>query len=411
MNQPIRNLQSAVQAGRLSLLLILVAMAVIISLVPRAAGQSGGHIYLPILVSPPASVFGVTPLGSGFDQATSITHAGDARLFVAERAGRIKILHPDGRISLFLDISDRVLWNRGEYGMFDVAFHPDYGNNGFFYISYTTGHDDGVELDVHFVVARFRVTADPNVANPDSETRLFYEKQSFDVHKGGELDFDKRDNYLYVGHGDDRLLLIAQDIRSPKGKIFRLKVDDAPAEDILDATYAVSDEVWAMGLRNPWRFDVDEPSGQIYIGEVGDLLWEEINIAPLAAQYFNYGWPCMEGPHVIPEANDIPECQDPEHFIRAVYEYSHRDGTGRCAIIGGKVYRPVSNPNDGRFIFGDMCTREVFALSKSGDVWQADLLGTNNRLEFLFTFGEDYQNNLYLGTGSSSAPIYRLNIP
>jgi glucose/arabinose dehydrogenase len=391
------------------LFFIPVTLILIVSRIPQTAGQEGASVYLPILASPPASILTVTPLGDGFEQVTSITHAGDARLFVVERAGRIKILHPDGRITLFLDISDRVLWNRGEYGLFDAAFHPDYANNGFFYVSYTTGFDDGVTLDVHFVVARFRVTADPNVANPGSETRLFYEKQSFDVHKGGGLDFDKRDNYLYVGHGDDRLLLIAQDIRSPKGKIFRLKVDDAPANDV--ATYILSDEVWAMGLRNPWRFDVDEPSGQIYIGEVGDLLWEEVNIAPLAAQYFNYGWPCMEGPIVIPEANDIPQCQNPENFVRAVYEYSHQDGSGRCVIIAGKVYRPVSNPSDGRFIFGDMCTREVFALFKPGDTWQVDLLGTLNELEFLFTFGEDYQGNLYVGTGYSPAPIYRLNIP
>jgi hypothetical protein len=266
-----------------------------------------------------------------------------------------------------------------------------------------------MELDVHFVVSRFQVTADPNIADPDSETILFNEQQSFDVHKGGELDFDKRDNYLYVGHGDDRLLLIAQDVRSPKGKIFRLKVDDAPLNSV--STAIIGDEVWAMGLRNPWRFDVDEPSGQIYIGEVGDLLWEEINIAPLAAQYFNYGWPCIEGPFAIPEANDIPQCQNPEHFIRAVYEYPHNDGSGRCVVIGGKVYRPASNPGDGRFIFGDMCTREVFALSKSGDVWQADLLATLNELEYLFTFGEDYQGNLYLGTGFNPAPIYHLYIP
>jgi hypothetical protein len=225
------------------------------------------------------------------------------------------------------------------------------------------------------------------------------------------LEFDKRDNYLYVGHGDDRLLLIAQDIRSPKGKIFRLKVDNAPAEDILDATFSVSDEVWAMGLRNPWRFDVDEPSSQIIIGEVGDLLWEEINLAPLTVPFFNYGWPCIEGPFVIPEANDIPQCQNPQNFVRAIYEYPHRDGSGRCAVIAGYVYRPVSNPNDGRFIFGDMCTREVFTLSRPGNEWQVDTLGRLDQLDLLVSFGEDRFGNLYLTTASGSAPIYRLHLP
>lgn len=408
-SQTDNKLQNIKLTAQLSALIAIMTIMVLLS--PRVAGQSDGRIYLPILTSPPAPIFSVTPLGNGFQQATAVTHAGDDRLFVVERPGRIKILHPDGRVTLFLDISDHVISHRGEYGMYDVAFHPNYANNGFFYVTYTTGRHEGNTIDVHFVVARFRVTADPNVADPRSETRLFYEKQSFDVHKGGGLDFDKRDNYLYVGHGDDRLLLIAQDIRSPKGKIFRLRVDDAPAEDVFDATFSVSDEVWAMGLRNAWRFDVDEPSEQIYIGEVGDLLWEEINIAPLLAPHFNYGWPCIEGPVVIPEANDIPQCQNPEHFVRAVYEYPHRDGSGRCAVIGGYVYRPVENPNDGRFIFGDMCTREVFALHKPGPQWQVDPLGTLAELDFLTSFGEDRFGNLYLTTGSDFAPIYRLYIP
>ncbi|MEZ4518024.1 MAG: PQQ-dependent sugar dehydrogenase [Chloroflexota bacterium] len=163
-------------------------------------------------------------MGSGFNEVTAITHAGDDRLFVAEQAGRIKILHPDGRITLFLDISDKVISDKGEYGFYDVAFHPGYNDPtspgyGLFYVTYTTGYDiDFDHRDVRTILSRFRVSADPDVADRSSEAILMREKQSFDVHKGGGMDFDKRDNMLYVGFGEDRLLLIAQDVHLTQGQ-------------------------------------------------------------------------------------------------------------------------------------------------------------------------------------------------
>jgi hypothetical protein len=163
-------------------------------------------------------------------------------------------------------------------------------------------------------------------------------------------------------------------------------------------------------LRNPWRIDVDPLSETIFVGEVGDQLWEEVNIVPLSVKGFNFGWPCMEGPVIIPEANDIPECKNPNNFARAIHEYAHRDGSNRCAIIGGKVNRPVGNPNDGRYIFADMCTREVFSLAYDAGGWERTLLGILND-ELISTIGEDRYGYQYIGTTAESGPIYRLYIP
>jgi hypothetical protein len=223
------------------------------------------------------------------------------------------------------------------------------------------------------------------------------------------MQFDPRDNMLYVGVGDDRLLLIAQQSTSPKGKIVRFDVDKVPS-DLSGGDFIVSDEIWAYGLRSPWRFDLDIESNQIFIGEVGDYLWEEINLASLKQPGFNYGWPCIEGPFVIPEASDIPECKDPHLFQRGIHEYPHKDGSGRCAVIGGKINRPEYDPDDGRFIFGDMCTREVFALSHDSGSWIRTLLGVLPG-DLISTIGEDRHGIQYIGTVSQSGPIYRLYIP
>ncbi len=400
------------QPGRWLALLLLGALASLLLLASQSDASAGksrtasGTVQLPIIASPEA--FATTPLGSGFSEVTAITHAGDGRLFIAERAGRVWIRQPDGSQSLFLDISDRVISGQGEYGFFDIDFHPQYASNGFFFVSYTTGFDFGDNKDVHTKVSRFRVSADPNVADPNTEAYLIREAQAFDVHKGGGMDFDPTTNNLYVGIGEDRGLLVAQEINSLKGKVVRLNPDAVPPDAIGNVQSFVDSQTWAMGLRNPWRIEVDAPGQQIYIGDVGDLLWEEINIAPLSVPYFNFGWPCQEGPDRIPGANDIPQCKT--QFVPAVHEYPHRDGSGRCAVVGGHIYRPAWNPGDGRYIFGDMCTGEIFSLSLATGTWERTLLGTLPPGELLATIGEDAAGNLYAGTLSASGPVYQLTI-
>ena len=393
---------------RSSLMLALLGLCLAAAGLRARAAAGDGQVFLPLAVGRPA--FAAVPLGSGFDQVTAITHAGDDRLFVVERAGRVRVLHPDGRVTPFLDISARVLASPGEYGMYDLAFHPGYADpaspgHGFFYVSYT-GRDQGA---VRLFISRFRVAPDGQSADPASETWLLNVEQTYSWHKGGELAFDPATATLYAGLGEDRQPLLAQSPRSPKGKIVRLAVDDIPAGVTGNATFYIEDEIVASGLRNPWRFDLDPPTRRLFIGDVGDLSWEEINLAPIDAAGTNFGWPCVEGTDVIDLFTTYAECKNPGRFQSPVDQYAH--DTEHCAIIGGKVYRPAANPGDGRFIFGDLCSRELRALSVTGGTWQSTLLGHIDIDGLLTTLGEDAYGGLLAGTTAAPGPIYRLVIP
>ena len=410
--RPISSTRKRLAAQVIPLLGLIVSL-VIAGGPARAGDDQASRVFVPLAAGKAA--FSATPLGV-FNQATAITHAGDDRLFVAEREGRIKIIHPDGRTSVFLDLRHRVIATRGEYGFYDIAFHPDYTDPaapgyGFFYVSFTTRTGPAANA-VDLVVSRFRVSANPDVADPNSEAILIAEPQTDDIHKGGSMEFDPRDNRLYVGIGDDFKNLIAQDPTSLKGKLVRLAVDDVPRGLAGGRRATVAPEIWASGLRNPWRLDVDPIGDQVLIGDVGDAHWEEVNRAPLSAPGTNFGWPCLEGPLVKPEFAGAAVCQNPARFQRAVHEYSHRDeDNNRCVVIGGKVNRPTYNPADGRYIFADMCSREVFALGYDPDgSWQRALLGVVGE-QLIITIGEDRHGVQYVGTAAEAGPIYRLYIP
>ncbi len=394
--------------GPLLLLLILMGSAAAVAPPPQQLTQSGG-INLPLVIGRPA--LSLTPVGEGFTKVTAITHAGDARLFVAELAGVIKVMQPDGHIAVFLDITDRVLSVGGEYGLFDVAFHPGYSDPaspgfGFFYVTYTAGWDNGEERDVDYILARYRVGSDANVADAGSETRLLVESQLSHVHKGGALEFDPRNDVLYASLGDDAGYLVAQQEDSYKGKIVRLDVNQVPRAITGDARVFVRPDIVASGLRNPWRIALDAARNQLFIGDVGQDAWEEINLLSLSGAD-NYGWPCLEGSLFYWQFVDEMVCQRP--FTPAIYQYAH-EASPVCAVIAGRVYRPPTNPDDGRFIYGDMCTRELHALSLVGDTWQSELVGTQPEGIFT-TFGEAADGTLYLGSFEDGKPIYRMYIP
>lgn len=398
-------------AGQTILMLLLVTSIVVAA--GQHPAQNEGTVYIPMTLG--RVFFTMTPVGDGFEDVTDITHAGDERLFIAERSGVVKIVHPDGRLAVFLDLSSKVISNRGEYGIYNLDFHPGYNDPaspgyGLFFVSYTTGIDDGVTRAVDFVVARYRISADVDVADPASETVIMREPQSSDVHKGGGMDFDPRDHYLYVGVGDDRLLTVAQHTGTPKGKVVRLAVDNVPPALTGDGRSYVNVEIRAMGLRNPWRIDVDPLDDRIFVGEVGYLSWEEINLVPLDQPGLNFGWPCLEGPDLVPNLADDPECQNTQSFQRAIHEYAHQDGSGRCAVIGGHAHRPAYNQGDGRYIFADMCTREISSLSLAGESWERAPLGIHDS-NLISTIGEDAYGFQYVGTVGAPAPIYRLFIP
>lgn len=348
----------------------------------------------------------VAPLGRDFSQVTAITHAGDARLFVGQRTGEIYVIQPDGSQAMFIDLSMFVQSGGSEYGLYDIAFHPDFAVNGLVYVSHTRSVDNRSYL----ALTRFRV--EPGASSVDMATRtdLLLISQWTDLHKGGGMDFDQRTGVLFMGTGEDKDTKLAQDPSSPKGKVLRLEVADV-ADDITGNAVGEMDvDMWALGFRNPWRVDVDEVSGLIYIADVGSGGWEEVSAGPIDVPGANFGWPCKEGPYVFPPGSNLPACLANPELVEPLYYFGH-DDSGRCAIIGGSVYRPAHNPDDGRYIFGDLCTRTVFAFP-TGTVPAnpAEPLGIISD-SALLTFGEGNDGTLYAGDSATAGPIYKLTFP
>ncbi len=355
---------------------------------------SGGSstTYLPLLKVPPPLA---APYTNGFNYPTFVTHAGDERLFVVQKDGVIHILHPNGQTSVFLDIQDRVL-NEAEQGLYNLVFDPDYATNGLFYVSFSGERYVGEHW---FQVSRFRATN--NIADPNSECRLFLLPMDYPIHNGGGMGLHPFDGYLYVGVGDDQGLLAAQEDNTYKGKLVRLNINDLPTNTCQTA----SSQIVAKGLRNPWRFDFDPVTGDIYIGEVGNASWEEVNFIPYGNWGMNFGWPCMDGPTFIgfPIQN---QCASVGTGDLPLYYYPHNP---QCAIIGGYVLRRQGYP-DPQFLYGDACTRELFLLTRAGGTASVERLGALTGTGYLLSsFGKDYAGNLYVLDFPNT--IYRVNVP
>jgi glucose/arabinose dehydrogenase len=350
-------------------------------------------------------------LATGLNSPVAITHAGDGRLFVTEQAGRILIFaNGQVRAQPFLDIRSRVL-SGGERGLLSVAFHPQYASNGLFYVDYT-------DLDGDTVIARYRVSADPNVALAGSEAILLQIDQPFGNHNGGQLQFGP-DGFLYVGMGDggsgNDPGCRAQDGSTLLGKMLRLDVDQnagsppfhgIPAGNPFVGS-AVEDEVWALGLRNPWRFSFDRQTGDLLIADVGQSAREEIDFQPAASGGGeNYGWKVMEGNLCLGNmggcATPVPGCNAPQ-YTPPVLEYNHAGGG--CAVVGGYVYRGDQVPElAGLYVYGDLCTGTLWAATRGA--WTAEVLSPV--LPGLTTFGEGADGEIYLAAG---AVLYRLAGP
>ena len=388
-----------------ALLILVIVLLLTAGTAAPGAAQTPGTMLLPIISG--TRPFEATPVGDGFYIVTAITHAGDERLFIVERRGRIMILHPDGTQTTFLDWRGKTVANAGEFGMYDIAFHPGYADPaspgfGFIFVFYT-GHEGD---DIYSYISRIRVSADPDVADPSVEAWIFREQQTQPWHKGGELVFDSRDGLLYASVGEDAQPHLAQQLDTPKGKIIRLMVDDLLPTAEGDVTDLVDMEIMAIGLRNPYRFDLDPVTGRLFIGDVGENTWEEVSILEPDAGQPNFGWPCREGPAIYALYQNHPACQGTKTYTPPAAYMAHSDG--HCAVIGGKYRQPNGGP--GRFIYSDACSRDIFSLSQSGDVWVNTRLGTVNMPGMLTTIGEDVYGNLYLGNTASRGPIYRLTI-
>jgi glucose/arabinose dehydrogenase len=259
-----------------------------------------------------------------------ITHAGDGskRLFVVEQAGRIRIVKNGFLLNTpFLDISQHVKCC-GEQGLLSVVFPPEYENKGYFYVNYTR------EPSGNTFVSRFFVTDNPDIADPDSEDMVLSVDQPFAVHNGGQLAFGP-DGYLYIGMGDGggASQNRAQSAGLLLGKMLRIEVESGvtpyaiPSDNPFIQATGFRGEIWALGFRNPWRFSFDEQTGDLYIGEVGEGSFEEVDFQPASsAGGENYGWDIMEGAHCF----NSSRCNQ-TGLVLPVVEYSHSEG---CSITG-----------------------------------------------------------------------------
>jgi glucose/arabinose dehydrogenase len=351
-----------------------------------------------------------------FDQPTVIANAGDERLFIAEQPGRIWVVKGEGpgaARNLFLDISERVE-DGCERGLLGLDFHPQYDQNGFFYLNYIA-KIDGID---HTRVSRFQVSADPDSADPQSELILMQIEQPACNHNGGDLHFDPQ-GMLVTGLGDGGgsgdPLEVAQDGDSYLGKMLRINVDKQengknyaiPADNPFLDQAGTLQEIWTTGLRNPWRFSFDSQTGDLYIGDVGQGAWEEVNFVPAnEAGGQNFEWSLKEGFSDFKPAQAV----GPGVMTEPVHVYAHDDDAFCDSITGGFVYRGAQMGSlYGTYIYANFCGGRIYGLKRDqeGQWMNGPLLDSGSNIT---TFGEDYLGELYFAAYDTGT-IYRLQMP
>ena len=336
--------------------------------------------------------------GPSFNSPVEIKNAGDERLFVVEKSGKIKILNQNGSVNStpFLDIEDRVSTNANERGLLGLAFHPNYPENPFFFVNYT--NNSGATT-----ISKFSVSANQDIAN-DSETILLEINQPYANHNGGCINFGP-DGNLYIGMGDGGSggdpQNYSQNTESLLGKMLRINVNSGAYSIPENNPYG--DEIWSVGLRNPWKFSFDSLNGDLWIADVGQNEFEEINMVQNNPANINYGWRCYEGN----EPYNLSGCPD-EGLTFPVSTYSHySSGDFKCSITGGYVYRgnQISGLN-GVYFFADYCSGEIGLLSKNeNDEWDMSLAFPNINGSWV-SFGEDINGELYIA--SINGGIYKI---
>ena len=310
---------------------------------------------------------------------------GTDRLFIVEKTGRIKVIRNSDtpEISVFLDLSGEVN-TVSEQGLLGLAFHPDFSNNGYFYVNYNPNA-------ITTRVSRFSVSdLDPNQADVNSEVVLLSFFQIAQNHNGGQLAFGP-DNYLYISSGDGGDANNGQDLTNLTGNILRIDVDNPengenygiPDSNPFVNDLGVLDEIYAYGFRNPWRMSFDSVTGELYAGDVGLNQWEDIDIVESGG---NYGWSMLEG-----TACRIASC-DGLDTVAPIFEYEHQAGTSN-AITGGYVYRGSINPElSGKYIYGDFARGVIWAFDPDTGINET-LFETNHLIS---SFGIDADNELYV---------------
>jgi glucose/arabinose dehydrogenase len=408
-SRPASVLRRAHRAGRMMLAALVALFA--------ASGCSGD--------SSPASAPGpfppswpqvsLAPVSGGFAQPVHVTHAADGsgRIFVVEQAGRIRILDNGAVLPApFLDLASLNpprLVAGGEQGLLSVAFPPGFDVKQHFYVYYTRAADGAI------VVARYRVLAtNANVADPASEeVILVVPHPVFGNHNGGQLAFGP-DGYVYIGTGDggqggdpDNN---AQNPALMLGKLLRIDVESGiapygvPPDNPFLGVAGYRQEIWALGLRNPWRFSFDRGTGDLYLGDVGQGAFEEIDFqlaGDLAGR--NYGWNIMEGDSCYPPGT--VGCNR-TGIALPVFVYGHSLG---CSVTGGHVYRGSAFPSlQGIYLFGDLCSGRVWGVKRNGAAWDNALLADTTLT--ITTFGEDEEGNVYVAN-YSNGDLLKITVP
>jgi glucose/arabinose dehydrogenase len=331
-----------------------------------------------------------------FQEMTNLVQPDDASdlMFVTEQRGVIYSFSANNsqQADVFLDITDRVNRGGNEEGLLGLVFGSDYQENGYFYVYYSAADPS------RSVVSRFSLDEeDTDVADPESEVIIMEVAQPFSNHNAGQLAFGP-DGYLYIGLGDGGSagdpLGNGQNLVTLLGSILRIDVSglsapgdyEIPADNPFVGTTGARGEIWAFGLRNPWRFSFDSETGLLWAGDVGQSSWEEIDIIAKGA---NYGWNIMEGSHCYSPATGC----DQSGLTLPIVEYDHSQG---CSVTGGYVYRGDQTPSlQGYYIYGDYCSGNIWALVYDGSVVTDNVLLVDSDLS-ITSFGEDLAGNLYI---------------
>ena len=357
------------------------------------------------------------PVFAVFEPATN-------QMYAVEQTGKIYLINNLQNKSLFLDLSKKISVSitPDERGLLGMVFDPNFQSNGFFYVSY-------IDTENYSVVSRFRLSENKDEVDIESEKKLIYFEQPFNNHNGSHLDFNPIDNYLYISFGDGGAsgdpYGNAQNLHNFFGSILRIDPQDdgsylIPNDNPLvlhkkNNDSDIKSEIWAHGLRNVWRFSFDNNNGDIYMGDVGQYLWEEINYLEFGENGGNFGWNIMEGNHCYPE----PGC-DKEGFINPIFEYPSdanypfslmgikQENVSGCSVTGGYIYRGDQIKSlYGLYIFSDFCTGKIWALDPLKNIVQEitePLLGSEKHM--ISSFSQDINNEIYIV--EFSGKIYKI---
>jgi glucose/arabinose dehydrogenase len=389
---------------------VLVSSAIVCVVSALFLGCNGGKSnQMTTPPPPPAAQVELVSVATGFTNPLDIQQPpGDSsRLFVVEQAGRIKIIQ-NGTVlgTPYLDVSSEVV-SGGEEGLLGLAFHPNFSSNGCFYVNYTSTKNGTLQT----FISEFRAAnASANTVNTASEQNLFIVDQPEANHNGGGLAFGT-DGFLYIGLGDgggggDQHGPIgnAQDLTTRLGKMLRISVTcngtfTVPSDNPFVANATAAKEIWLYGLRNPFRFSFDKNTGNLWIGDVGQGSFEEVDMVTPAQKGSNIGWRCKEGTH--PFDLSTSNCQT-QTFLDPIFDYDHSQGDD--TVIGGFVYHGTNMAAlSGNFVFGDFISGRIWALAQNSQGQWVRTILVNSGADNLAGFGQDPAGELYVAQYATGA--------